>query len=486
MAEAVSAQAALGTITVPSFTEQDQIAFGRLSGDINPVHVDSDAARRTMFGRPIVHGMHLVLRAIDVLAKTGMTQAYCAISARFHRPVYLGEPLSVTTSPRLDGGLDLVLSSDNAQLAAFSLSGPPIPVEHDWVGEPCAWDMTPRDLAIEQMADAKGSLPLPYDAEEIRRQFPALAALYGPGVVAHMMAITRVIGMEVPGLHSMFATFSLRLLGGTDTRLDYRVARTSAKLSHVKVMFESATLGGSAEAFVRPTSRALGFHDVAAHVRTDEFAGRRCLVVGGSRGLGLVTAYMIAAGGGEVVLTYRVGKEEADTAVQAIRDRGLAASALQMDVHAPEPAFQALSERGFAPTDMFYFATPHIFVRKKKLFENDIFNDFVRVYVDDFMVAVDRAAAIAQGKLSVFYPSSQALDSPLADLAEYCIAKAGGEAACDMLNRFNGDVSVIVERLPRIETDQTSTLIDVPTADPVPIMIDVCRRMRQQPGQRRA
>ena len=42
-----------------------------------------------------------------------------------------------------------------------------------------------------------------------------------------------------------------------------------------------------------------------------EFANVRALVIGGSRGLGEITAKIIAAGGGDVWITYRRGKEDA-------------------------------------------------------------------------------------------------------------------------------------------------------------------------------
>ncbi len=38
-------------------TETDLVQFAMLSGDWNPLHVDAQFARTTVFGRPVVHGM---------------------------------------------------------------------------------------------------------------------------------------------------------------------------------------------------------------------------------------------------------------------------------------------------------------------------------------------------------------------------------------------------------------------------------------------
>ncbi|MEK9662192.1 MAG: MaoC/PaaZ C-terminal domain-containing protein, partial [Alphaproteobacteria bacterium] len=37
---------------------EDSIVFGELSGDRNPIHLDPHTARRLMYGKPVVHGVH--------------------------------------------------------------------------------------------------------------------------------------------------------------------------------------------------------------------------------------------------------------------------------------------------------------------------------------------------------------------------------------------------------------------------------------------
>jgi len=53
-----------------------------------------------------------------------------------------------------------------------------------------------------------------------------------------------------------------------------------------------------------------------------EFAGQRALIVGGSRGLGELTAKIIAAGGGHTIITYSVGKEDAERVAAEIEGFG--------------------------------------------------------------------------------------------------------------------------------------------------------------------
>lgn len=56
------------------------------------------------------------------------------------------------------------------------------------------------------------------------------------------------------------------------------------------------------------------------------------LITGGSRGLGRSMALKLAAQGTDVILTYRSAREEADAAVEQIRNLGRRAAALPLDV----------------------------------------------------------------------------------------------------------------------------------------------------------
>ena len=62
-------------------------------------------------------------------------------------------------------------------------------------------------------------------------------------------------------------------------------------------------------------------------------------------------------------------------------------------------------------------------------------------------------------------------------MTEYAMAKAAGEILCGDLARSNEGFHFIIERLPRMLTDQTATVMPVKTVAPLEVMLPIVRRM---------
>ena len=78
------------------FTDADQSHFAELSGDFNPMHLDALAARRLIFGRRVVHGIHMLLWGLDNwLAKAAAPVSLTRLSAVFLRPLGVEETVNV-------------------------------------------------------------------------------------------------------------------------------------------------------------------------------------------------------------------------------------------------------------------------------------------------------------------------------------------------------------------------------------------------------
>jgi 3-hydroxybutyryl-CoA dehydratase len=79
-------------------TEADIVHFAGLSGDFNPIHVDHEFARTTMFRRPIAHGLLIwaISSGLAVNAPPMRTLAFMSIRDwQFKGPVFIGDTIRV-------------------------------------------------------------------------------------------------------------------------------------------------------------------------------------------------------------------------------------------------------------------------------------------------------------------------------------------------------------------------------------------------------
>jgi len=78
-----------------SFTEIDVEKFSQLSGDVNPVHLDENYAKNTIFKSRIVHGALASSIFSTIFANTlpGAGCIYLKSDNRFLKPIFLNTPV---------------------------------------------------------------------------------------------------------------------------------------------------------------------------------------------------------------------------------------------------------------------------------------------------------------------------------------------------------------------------------------------------------
>jgi hypothetical protein len=213
--------------------------------------------------------------------------------------------------------------------------------------------------------------------------------------------------------------------------------------------------------------------EIARHVAANAFAGTISLVVGGSRGLGALTAKLLAAGGGQVIVTFARGRQDAEqlcAEINAVHGEGTCRT---LSLDAMQPVGPQIGD--VTASHLYYFATPQIFVQKSELFIPALYGAFSRVYVDAFY---ETCVALGSAPLSVFYPSSVAVTERPEGMTEYSMAKTAGEILCKDMERGMPNLRILIDRLPRILTDQTATVARAETADPIEVMLPLIRAVQ--------
>ncbi len=464
-----------------AFTSDDQLAFAKLSGDRNPLHLDSLLARRLLFGRQIVHGLHALLWALDECFRPqAQALELCSLGANFQAGIGLGQIVDCTFTEPAEHSTDIRLEIDAAPVMWIRARRRPAErPATDALPQPPREPASCRELTAEEAAAAAGRVPLQLDGELAARLFPNLVRLLPPRQLAAILATTRLVGMECPGLHSIFSGLELEFAAerAGAPEMSYRAAGGNPRIGLVLLDVEAPGLRGRIKAFYRPRPRAqASFEDTRRGVEPGEFAGQRALVVGGSRGLGEVAAKLLAAGGAEVIVTYHRGEGDAQQVVADILAHGGRASCLPWNVLEPAPRLPAPVSAPATPLHLYYFATPFIFGGVKGRFSAERFRTFSEHYVAGFERTV--RALLVSGLTKVLYPSSVAVDTPPADMAEYAAAKAAGEALCEALQRARPGLVIHTPRLPRLATDQTASLLPLGEPEPTPLLLSHLRRLR--------
>jgi MaoC like domain len=461
---------------------RSQQAFARLSGDHNPIHLDHIGARRMLTGGLAVHGVHLVLTGVESFLlrrkKSRPGFAITGIRALFLKPALVGEEILFYLAEETREICRLACFAGSDRICEITLNlGTPI----DQSGTPPALRKEKIvEADFKMLAKAAGQLPIGLDRTLARKLFPRCSQALGYPVVAELLALTRLVGMRCPGRHSLFSSLAIQWTPNEPSwSLAYQVALADKRFRRLDLKVSTRRLEGKITAFVPPpTTRQPGTSEIAAKVAQGSFASSRALIIGGSRGLGEVTAKIIAAGGGHPIITYHRGRKDATAVAQDIKSAGGTCTLLKLNVlEKASPALQRLMKGDHAPLSVYYFATPRISTRREGFFDYNKLRDFEECYVTAFGRLTDYLAANGSTTLHVFYPSSIFVRKSIREFAEYSMAKQTAENLCAFYNQYLSRIKISVARLPKVRTDQTSTLVAAPAKEGFQVMLPWVRQI---------
>jgi hypothetical protein len=460
------------------FTGDDQNWFASLSGDFNPIHVDPIEARRTIAGGAVVHGVHSALVALEALTERILSsggnwpKGIAGLTVKFPRPVLVGDTVryvlhdsegdSATVHGSVGSGLVLDMKirvSEAPKQGDLPASWPPL-------------DMV--DCALDDFSTKQGKFAIGLDTSLAGARFPALLGLYGAGWIGELVALSRLVGMVCPGRHSLFGQFEVGPNGsGNSGWLSYTSLGIDERFNRIELSVDGAVMAGRVRAFMRPPPQTQpDIASIASLVEPGRFSETVALIVGGTRGLGEVTAKAIAAGGGEVIITYNQGRIEARKIQAEISSQGGKCRIYQLDATKSPRTLSNIFKRHQNISSFYYFATTKISGRRRGLFDAKLVEEFIIIYATYFSKALE--IILGQNRVfTVFYPSSITIDENPKELAEYVIAKKAAEDICAYYSKFSNQLNITVRRLPRIRTDQTATLTEIDAENAVDVMLPI-------------
>jgi NAD(P)-dependent dehydrogenase (short-subunit alcohol dehydrogenase family) len=465
-----------------TFTAEDQELFARISRDRNPMHMDPIVARRLVTGRPVVHGVHLLMVALELWQGDGHA-APVAICCTFNNPVNVGDTVAFAQRVTASG---YAVEASVGSLLCAQVDICTAPARESAVAGALTWreavidctTATPIDEPPESHPGKTYAVRL--KNADCSRSFPRACARLGPNGGAAVAALSYFVGMICPGLHSIFSSLELDMNAesGQAGHLTFQVRKYDPRFRLFDIFFDGC-IRGSIKAFLRlPPQPQPSLRELSERVVAGEFRGTKSLVVGGSRGLGETTAKILAAGGGDVVLTYASGADDARMISDDINSAGKSrCDTVKFDLMTD--TFDSMSVDCGALDAVYFFPTPRIFRKKSGTFDPSLFVEFYDFYVRRFydLCAYLETNAGARA-IRVFFPSSIAVAERPRGMTEYSMAKAAAEILIGDMNKSFANVSISCVRLPRLNTDQTATVLKVASESNVETLLPIVRSMR--------
>src|SRR5262249_10551667 len=183
--------------------------------DRNPIHMDPRIAQRSFAGERVVHGMHVLLAALEhFVTLRRESLGFGRLRCEFRHPILIDELVQFEYREQRRGGIRLAASVERAacqeirldeQVGAESEPARPDPMQVDArldsISEPL--DQDPRRLAA--FAGTISNAP----AAGVTMMFPSLCAAIGPSTVTALARLSYIVGMLCPGLYSVFSSLDV-------------------------------------------------------------------------------------------------------------------------------------------------------------------------------------------------------------------------------------------------------------------------------------
>lgn len=453
------------------------MAFAELSGDYNPLHTDPIAARRTQFGECVAHGVFVLMWALDEVQKTVCSnRKWKRVSAKFLRPTVVGVPVQAIAEQKGPGQYALTVKEQGRILLQSELwlqDGEDECGKGSLIVDRFPPREEPQTISLADLPRESRSINLFWSSKDGERLFPNLAKAQSTSALAALIASTRIIGMKVPGEHSIYLQLDLSFATNLSAAFfGYRISEFRRSSQRLGIAVDGAGCEGLLWALVRPAPvRQPAMEVMKQLVPPTRFAGKRIIIVGGSRGLGETTSKLLAAGGAEVVVTYRVGNADARRVMSEINSMGGKATAIKLDTS--ESNWEVdLAEFVGVFDHVCYFATPPIAGGDGATLNQSLFNKFNEVYLSGLLKVAQLFAKKTDGAFGLFNASSVYVEEPPLRNLEYAASKAASEACCRWLQGAYPKARIHIARLPRLLTDQTASFGPTNNEDNIKVIFD--------------
>jgi len=439
------------------FTLEDQKNFAKFSGDFNPIHLNEKESIKTHAGQPIVHGIHLLMWAVNVL------EVNIKMNTSMHVNFKSQVNLNTEVFAHHDQQKNIILISNKNKSKIYADVKI---IDHDNSNniQPKNREVVfslnsdnPEEPNIEDILLENKNYNL-FGGSKIdlgKKIFPFLVNDIGLNTVYEIACVSSIVGMKIPGKHSLFVSLDLDFSSYENQENYIKVKSKHEILKIISISYHGINFQGDIKAFFRPEpSLTRSINDLKLEYKDRNLLSKKTvLVIGGSRGIGAYVSKLCAIMGGEVTFTFNANEEDAQKISKEVTNDGKKIEYFKLDATDLESIYKI--NKSF--DHIYYFATPKIISNESEDLDISLINKYRLFYVTSFEKII-RFFSIKNKKSNFLYPSTTYINENKEGFKEYIASKIEGENLCKAFNR-DLNINILFPRLPPLDTDQNLSII---------------------------
>lgn len=235
-------------------TEESHQQFATLSGDLNPLHVDREAAKSMPPGQRLAYGMDMLLWALDSLeTQHSLPERLARVRVRFTKWVFLEDEIELHPSSGAKAdSYDLTVRDTTVasfDLLAGDLQSAELP---ECSHAPAERRQNPNGLLLHELQGHSGAVAVA-SRTHAAEMFPALADRFGTQWLGECATCSYIIGMEAPGLYSMSMKYDLEFYASPreSACMHFKVMAADERFRKIRIAVQGAAIAATLEAMVR-------------------------------------------------------------------------------------------------------------------------------------------------------------------------------------------------------------------------------------------
>jgi NAD(P)-dependent dehydrogenase (short-subunit alcohol dehydrogenase family)/acyl dehydratase len=457
------------------FATGDLKLFAAASGDFNPLHLDPEFAAGTAFGSPVVHGALIAIAMLGALPDEPLS-GIRSLHISFSGPLHEGTAATIgTRAAQAEPGawevrltargrtLARVLARPAAELAKVAVplaaaSETPLGPMRTTPAEPHAPELRAGHALRTEYATGA-------ELDALARHFGA-GALHS-GLLEGLAWASYVVGMELPGLHSLFAGLTL----GADDESAFDGGGQALVVRDYDERTGQLTIDGVLAAPSGRTHAAIHCFALPSAAPPDPvFLGLdrapdhdlgAVVVVGGSRGLGASLTLALLARGYEVYVAYATSPRSAAELARLAGSRDARLHLRRLDACDPNAArclARTVATGGNPLVGLVLNAAPPPLAMGLTARSGEDLAEYVAASLRLVAVPLGSLLPLVDEQRGwALFSSSAAITMPPRDWPHYVTAKAAIEGLARWVAATKPRLRTVILRAPKMRTAMTGT-----------------------------